>query len=658
MRLPENVELHYFKEDPINEVKRYNKKTAIDFAKYLDYKYHSQNRSLVTDEQYDILKDYIAENWPRDPYLRAIGHKPSERTETVDLPVSMPSMDKLKPGDKKLSQFLANLRVAIISDKLDGISLLLEYKNGRLFRCYTRGDGKEGQDVSGIIPALRAPKTISVKTPLFVRCEFIIKKKNFSAYSVDKGGKYQTARNMGGGLLTHNQPNGQVRSFDVVAYEVSKGKNSGSPIATQLKFLEQLKFNVVRHKIVRSPTPEKIVATHNEFRNTSEYEIDGIIIDQNVSYRVASTNPKHAKAFKVNSLKDSKIVTVKEVEYRRSRLNRLVPRVIIDPINLGGVKVTYFTGHSYFYIKHGFTFQEYRQAQKEGKKLRTLPINRGARIRVIRSGDVIPYIMEVVKPARSPAEPNVEFELGPNNVHAIAIEDSSHEDEKKRITHFFSAMKIEGLKAGVVSKLYDAGFESIKDIIYAEYDELMEVDGIQSRMANNILKNIDAGFEKATFSTIGYASQQFDEAIGIKRLQAIVDMYPDFLEKAESKSVQQLTAMISKVPGIKTQAGLIAQGAKRFVQWLDDLELELEPEKKQEVESDKLDGLRVLFTGIRDVDLLDRIIANGGKKAGSVKSADVLVIKEGGKPNNKTRYAEENSIPMFTIDQFIAKYDV
>jgi NAD-dependent DNA ligase len=656
MKLPAKVSLSEFKKDPITYVHELSKADAIGLAQYLDFNYHTDNVSVVEDEVYDILKDSIHKRWPTDPYLKTVGHavKSNGRALAVRLPNAMPSMDKLKPHTKQLEAFLADGKEYVISDKLDGISLQLEYKNGVLVKCYTRGDGYEGQDVSNVIPALKCPKRVPVKE-LQVRCEFIIKRKGFNAFSKENGGKYVTGRNMGGGLLTHNNPTAQVKAFEVVAYEILKGPDAGAPIKKQFDTLQRLKFNTVKHKVVRALTSQKLEELLEEFKKTTEYEIDGIIVDKNVPYNPTGANPKHAKAFKVNSFEKSKVVTVKAVIYRRSRLARLVPRVLIDPIALGGVTVEYFTGHSFFYIQHGYTYQAYKAAQKQGTTLRTMPINAGAVIRVVRSGDVIPYIVSVEKPSRTPAKPTVEYKMGPNNVHAIATGALTDEDEVKTITHFFSALKIEGLKSGVITKLYDAGYTTVGDILFITLEQLIAIDGIQSKMANNIVKNIDIGLSKATFSTIGYASQQYDEAIGTRKLQAVVDMYPDFIDRATKQPVRALTTLLEKVPGIKTQAQQIAEGTKRFIKWLDETGLELGPEEKRQPSGSKLSGISVLFTGVRDADLLESILSNGGKTAGSVKTASVLITKPG-TSNNKTEYANANRIPVLTIAEFKQKY--
>lgn len=651
---PQWFSLRDMKQSPLHYVEDLNKKESIELAEYLDYQYHEKNKQIVPDEMYDILKDSIQERWPKAAYLKKVGHKVVTRgRKEVPLPIHMASLSKIKPDTKGIERFLTGSFV--VSEKLDGISLLLEYRDGKPYACYTRGDGTLGQDVSGVIPALNVPKRISVKEPLYVRCEFLIKRKSFSDKHSSASGKgeYKTARNMGGGLLTRNVPSPAVKDFDVVAYEISKGKGAGTALSQQLSLLKRLGFTVVKHKKYPSLTVDKLVELHNQIKAKSKYELDGIVVTQDKSYRVGRDNPKHARAFKINSLESTKVVKIKEIEWRRSRHGKWIPRVIIDPIMLGGVTVTYFTGHNYYYIQNGFRYQDRK------KKLPVRPLNVGAEIRVIRSGDVIPYIMEVVKPARKPAQPDVPFVLDSTGVHALDVREkgSKLDDAQKvqRITHFFSAMKMKGVKAGIIEKLYASGFRTLRSILHATPEKLQRAEGIKEKTAQNIVKAIQLGLSNATFARTAYASSVFGDKIGESKLQAVIDDIPDVLRLAETLSSVQLQQRIEEVPGIKTQARVIARRLPKFLKFLERNRIQLVGEVKQAPKSNKLSGVKVLFTSVRDEELLNAILANGGAKASSVKSATHLVVKPGAS-NSKTAQAEELGLPILTVEQFRKKF--
>ena len=646
---PEWFSLRSIKANPLKVITELNKTESIELAKYFDYRYHEKNKPVVSDEVYDLLIDRIKERWPKAAYLKKVGHKVTTKgRKEVTLPINMPSLDKVKPETKDLSSFLKGS--VVLMDKLDGISLLLEYRKGRPYACYTRGNGTRGQDVSGVLPALNIPKTIPEKSVVLIRCEFIIGRKTFSAKHAKISGKgeYKTSRNMGGGLLTRNEPSSAVSDFNVVAYEIPKGKGAGAAMSAQLTQLKRWGFTPVRHKKVSGLDVETLTEMLDKFRKTAKYDIDGIVVAQDKAYTVSKKNPKHAKAFKVNSLAASEVVTVKDVEWNRSRYGKLIPRVIVDPIQLGGVTVENFTGHNYFYIQNGFRYQD------RNKKMPVRPLGKGAQIRVIRSGDVIPYIMEVVKPARRPSKPDVEYSMDETGVHAMAVREKGVDDpelRKKRLVQFFSAMKMKGVKSGIIEKLYDAGFRTLKSILHASPEKLQRAEGIKEKTAQNVVATIANGLSNARFAQTAYASSIFGDKIGSTKLQAVIDHFPNIMEMTQTQSPMMLQDQLEEVAGIKTQAKMLSKGLPKFARFLERNRITLQPEPNATKASSKLEGIKVLFTSLRDDELMQDILANGGQKAASVKSATHVVAKPGAS-NNKISEAQDKDIPIMTVDEF------
>lgn len=646
---PKGVSIAKLKKDPYGYSRTLNRQDAIDLATYLDYKYHDKNDPEVSDQVHDALISYIKERWPKSKYLKKVGHEVTgaKARNKVQLPVFMPSLSKLKPEDKKLVDFIDSSLV--ISEKLDGISLLVQYENGYPYAAYTRGDGKTGQDVSGVLPALRIPKSISIKGTFIVRCEFIIRKKTFSGkHSKTSGGEFSTGRNMAGGVLTKNKPSKAVKDFRVVAYEIPKGKNAGGKISSQYQLLRREGFEVVNSTVMQKPTPDLIKEMHDKMRKASHYDIDGIVLTKDTSYRVSDKNPKHAYAFKINSQAAAKVVTVKEVQWRRTRHGRLMPRIVIEPTEIGGVQVQYFTGHSYYFIQHG-----HKSTEKGKKPVR--PINVGAQVRGIRSGDVIPYIMDVTKPARTAAKPESSFKLDANKVHALEVREKSQADpelRKKHLVHFFSTMGVEGIKAGTVDKLYAAGLKTIKSILDADVNAFQKAEGIEAKTAVKLADNRDKAMGMNTyFATVGYASNVFGSSIGKNTLQAVIDMYPQIMEMSRQYSPLELQKKLEEVPGVKSKAPLIAKGLPKLDKFLTKHNITLLGEKKTEFKRGRLRNMSVLFTGVRDRDLMEAIKEKGGKESPSVKSATHIISKEG-YTNKKIYEAQDMGLPIYTIEEF------
>jgi DNA ligase (NAD+) len=657
--LPTNVSLRKLKLNDSNEINDYletlNRIQVIGLAEYLDYNYHTLNKSLVSDEAYDIVRDHITAKWPKSLYLKRVGHAVVKRKGVVEvqLPVPMPSMDKIKSGNGSVAKFTNNARgTYVVSDKLDGISLELMYTNGVLTNAYTRGNGIKGQDVSGVIAALDCPKKIAIRSTFIVRLEFLVPTKHFNEnYSKHEGkGDFATGRNMGGGLLLRNEPSARVKSFHCVAYGIVGGKGSSDPISKQLATLKQLKFRVVAFKRISGILDDaRLTKIHDLRKKKSIYDIDGIIVAKDIAAAPTRSNPKHAKAFKINSIANSKVVSITKIEWRKSRHGKWIPRIHIDPIILGGVEVQHLTGHNAYYITHGFKYQD------RAKGLPVRPMNVGTQIRVIRSGDVIPYIMEVVKPSRTASVPSSPYTQDPNGVHYLTGNLENDEDVVlKNIIHFFNAMEIEGVKTGVVSKLRAAGYRTIKSIINASASDFMEIEGFQQRSAVNLEKSIQKGLKEANFVRTASASCVFGDKIGTRKLQELIDHYPNIMDMAKLPK-EELATRIREVRMFANLSDKIAEGLPKLVKFVAAHGIVIKRDKGPE--STKLASLSVLFTSVRDADLAKHIKNNGGKLAGTVKQANLLITKEGAS-NNKTEQAAELGIPVMTVDQFKRKYKI
>jgi DNA ligase (NAD+) len=620
----------------------------LEFKKLLDELddlYHEQGVNYISDESYDILR----ENYEARFGTRKKVGAPVKSGAKVRLPVPMGSLNKIKPGSAVLSTFLAAGGPFVASDKEDGISIELLYDHKILQRAFTRGDGVTGKDASGVIPALRAPKRISEPDEFIVRGEFTADRSVFDAHFAED---FATSRNLGGGLLNRNQPSESVSKFKFVAYEILKGRGAGSPLSKQLAILKELGFTVVPYKVYPKLTEEKLVSLHNARKGVggAKRDIDGIVIARDVNYKVGIGNPTHAYAFKINALENSVLVTVKDVVWEESRYGRLIPRILIEPTTIGGVTVTYFTGHNNFYIEHGYKYELRKKPPYEAR-----PINKGAEIRAIRSGDVIPYIMEVVTPAKTPSKPKQPFKV--DGVHLVAVhEEKSDLRHIKELTHFFVSLGVEGLKQGVITQLVNSGIDTVKKILNAKVPKLMQLEGFQRKKAETLVANLQLAKQNMTFVNVAVGSAVFGDKIGQGRLEALEKAIPDILDRANLPE-RDLVSAIQSVRGFKELAVPIAQNLKKFLKFCERNGIELVATKKEEITGSKMKGQVVLFTSVRDADLQKWIVQNEGKIASTAKQATMLVIKEGAS-NNKIDYAIANGIPVLTIDQFKRKYKV
>jgi NAD-dependent DNA ligase len=234
-------------------------------------------------------------------------------------------------------------------------------------KLYTRGDGLVGQDVSHLIPYLRLPKTKGV----VIRGEFIIPKWTFDTkYKT----KFANPRNMVAGIVNHKTINEAVNDLHFVAYEVI---NPNKKPSEQIQLLSTLDVEVVLWRLERTLSNEMLSEKLVEWRKNYAYEIDGVIVANDSLYEKKAGNPEHAFAFKMvlsDQIAEAKVV---DVIWAASKDGYLKPRVQIEPINLGGVRIEFATGFNGAFINDN-------------------KIGVGALIELIRSGDVIPYIRKVI----------------------------------------------------------------------------------------------------------------------------------------------------------------------------------------------------------------------------------------------------------------------
>ena len=358
-------------------------KELLILKKKLDDIYYndSTKESPYTDAEYDALVELI-ESKSSNIINKSVGAQIRDDDNRVKLPYYLGSLDKIKDKDvSKLSNWLKNNinDSYLLEQKLDGCSCLLISDGRGNIKIYTRGDGIVGADISHLVKyIINIPKRL--KIPIVVRGELLLKKLTFDhKYS----NIVSNARNMVSGLLNAKTIREGVNDIDFVAYEIIDGdiKKQSKP-SNQLKRLNELGFKVVNNKKVSKIDIESLSEYLIMEKEFSEYDIDGIIVIPDVEYtRNVDKNPKYSFAFKMQL--DSNVVEaeVENVLWNISKFGLLKPRVQIKPVNLNGVTITYTTGFNAKYI-----------VEKS--------IGPGAIIKLTRSGDVIPFILEVIRPSK------------------------------------------------------------------------------------------------------------------------------------------------------------------------------------------------------------------------------------------------------------------
>jgi DNA ligase (NAD+) len=281
-------------------------------------------KPTISDADYDKLEEQLRELDPNNAVLNAVGATTKFSKEEVELPVQMPSLNKVR-GEAADKWILANPGPYTVSDKLDGVSIELEYQPGQPAKAYTRGDsGVTGRDISYLVPHMDIPQTMRKK--LIVRGEMILSKANFQKYAE----QYKNARNMVAGISNRKSLHTAVKDIHVVIYASLYPRAQPSVALANLKVMG---FKVVGHKVVEgrltSTALSKFLAAR---KKSSPYEIDGLVVEVDKKTAAPTSNPKHQVAFKETQQDGYATVKVVAVHWEVSRYGKMTPRVEIEAL--------------------------------------------------------------------------------------------------------------------------------------------------------------------------------------------------------------------------------------------------------------------------------------------------------------------------------------
>ena len=619
-----------FKKNGISVLESLNENQLSQLLREANTAYYNQE-PFFTDNQYDIVKEFVESKYPSNPVLHEIG-APVERNKVI-LPYPMGSMDKIKPDTNALTNWRAKFTGPyVLSCKLDGVSGLYTTECSKP-KLYTRGDGKVGQDISHLIPFLRLPKTKGI----VIRGEFIIPKALFEAKYKDK---FANPRNMVAGIVNHKTINEAIKDLHFVAYEVMKPIRKPSE---QMALLLTLDVETVLYKVDTTISNEILSETLLDWRYNYAYEIDGVIVANDSLYQRKSGNPEHAFAFKMvlsDQVAEAKVV---DVIWAASKDGYLKPRVQIEPINLGGVQITYATGFNGSFINDN-------------------KIGVGATIELIRSGDVIPYIRKVIVPAEEPRMPSIPFKWNDTHVD-IMLEDLDSDEivREKNITGFFRGIGVEGLSTGNIKRIMEAGYDSVAKILKMTIGDFLQVQGFKEKTATKLYDGIREKIEAVSLTTIMSASNMFGRGFSEKKIELIMESYPKVLLSKETDAQK-----IAKITAIK---GMAIKSAEAFVERIPDFinfikESELIKkltegisEKKDVDQSHPLFGKSIVITGFRDTALQETLKDIGAKIGSSVSSKTfVVLVKDKEEDTGKANEARKLGILLMTPQEFTSKY--
>lgn len=466
--------------------------------KKADKAYFNSGKPIMTDAEYDKLRDALAKTKITDKKLAAevkkyLASTGTEETsgEKVDLPFYLPSLDKIKTDEPKaFDKFVERTVKAgavqfIVGPKFDGSSFLLQYVNGAFKDAFTRGNGNVGRRVTKharkLIEAGRVPAKIDQKGTIYIRCELCITRKAFKKWEGKTvGGRtYNEARNAVNGFLT-------AKSFDadftkvlsVVAFDLMDAKGNAvlDTKLTAVKWLAAQGFSDMfakNYKLVKGDAVKTALDAMLKAVSSPSYEIecDGVVVEANLATVRTSLRkgredrrPYFAMAYKYGVTEDAtaQITTVRKLVWTAGADGARIPNVEYDPIKVGKTELSAASAHN-------------------AKNIVDLNLGVGAKVKIVRSGGVIPHVVEVTKvgtKAKLPTKCDCGAKLVMGDAHLYCSKpDKCPQTMLARLEKAANHLGIDGLGASGFAKLYDAGITTILKLFNAPKPKLQKVLG-------------------------------------------------------------------------------------------------------------------------------------------------------------------------------------
>jgi DNA ligase (NAD+) len=600
--------------NPLIEIPKLSQKELEEVIVYTADKYYNTGKPVIEDNIYDMLFDYLKDKYPKSKVIKNIG-APIKSKNKVKLPYWLGSMDKIKPNsglDKWTSTYKPPY---YLSDKLDGISALLHIYNQQL-KLYTRGTATEGLDISRLIKY-----TINVDVSdinIAIRGELIMKKKTFEKKWKDTK---KNIRNTIAGLVNSKTIDFELANdTEFIAYEVV---DPFTNFSEQMEMLKKLNFKVVNYKKVNKIDDNILSEYLKDRRKNSEYEIDGIIVTNDEKHkRNTSGNPKYAFAFK-DVLDDQMVITkVIEIEWNISKNSNIIPTLLLEPVDIGGVTIQRVTGHNAKFIKDN-------------------NIGKNTEILLVRSGDVIPYVKEVIKSTKADLPTNIKWEWSESGVD-IVVKDKDNEDVKiKELVFFFASLGTKGLGEGIINRLYENGIDSVLKILKLTREDLLKIDGFKEKSADNLILNIKTSISNVKLGKLMAASNKLGNNMGEKRMKMILDVYPNLLDIYKTWSKQEFYDNLVNIDGFNDKtANIFIDNLDNFVKFYNKIKKYINIQKKDKSNKNiknMFTDKNIVISGFRDKNLEENIINSGGNIQSTVNSkTDILIVKDQETIDNQT----------------------
>lgn len=629
--------------------------------------YYAEDREIISNFEYDKLYDELEKleketgivlaNSPTVSVgYEAVEELPKERHESAML-----SLGKTKSREE-LQDWLLD-KEGLLSWKLDGLTIVLTYNDGKLMKAVTRGNGEIGEVITNNAKTFKnLPLSIQHKGELILRGEAVITYEDFEKINAeieDADAKYKNPRNLCSGSV--RQLNNEITAkrnvcFFAFALVKAEGVDFGNSRMAQFEFLKKQGFDVVEYHKVDRNNVLQCLETYAEKIKTYNIPSDGLVlIYEDIAYgqslgRTAKF-PRDAIAFKWADEIRETILT--EIEWSPSRTGLINPVAIFEPVELEGTTVSRASVHNISIVKE-------------------LKLGIGDRITVYKANMIIPQIADNLTgsgkleiPCICPACGGGTEVRKLNETEALYCTNPDCAAKKiKAFTLFVSrdAMNIDGLSEATLEKFIGKGYiHEFADLFRLTdfKDEITQMEGFGEKSFANLLRSVEEA-KKTTLPRVIYSLGI--PGIGVANAKVLAKYFEYDLEKIQNATVEEL----SQIEGIgDVMANAIAsymaseKNRERLTALCKELEIEI---PVVNAESQTLTGKNFVVTGslthFANRDELKALIEEkGGKVTGSVTSkTECLINNDITSNSSKNKKAKELQVPILTEEDFMEKY--
>ncbi len=625
--------------------------------------YYQEAREIMSNYEYDALYDELAALEQETGTTMAgsptahVGYEvlselPKERHESPML-----SLDKTKDRDA-LAAWIGEHRT-LLSWKLDGLTIVLTYRNGGLFKAVTRGNGEVGEVITNNAKVFKnVPLRIPFQGELVLRGEAVIGYKEFERINEEipeADAKYKNPRNLCSGSV--RQLNNEITAkrnvhFFAFALVRAEGVDFENSREKQFLWLRDQGFDVVEYKVVTGVTLPENMDWFAEHIETSEYPSDGLVaLYDDIAYgeslgRTAKF-PRNSMAFKwADEIRET---TLKEIEWSPSRTGLINPVAIFEPVELEGTTVSRASVHNI-------------------SIMRGLELGVGDTIEVYKANMIIPQIAENKTrsgvrdiPAVCPVCGGATEIRKVGDVESLYCTNPECQAKKiKSFTLFVSrdALNIEGLSEASLEKFIGRGFiHEFADIfkLSAHKAEIVEMEGFGEKSYENLIASI----ERARTTTLAKVIYSLGiPNVGLSGAKLICRRFGDEVDEvlgADEEALAAIDGIGAVIAGNFVKYFQDAGKRERFGRLLSELTL-----VKEETSGDQdLKGRVFVVTGSLNYfanrnELKEQIEKRGGKVTGSVTGkTDYLINNDTASSSSKNKKAKELGIPIISEEDFL-----